>query len=73
MKGSGKIKICFSEKITLIDLNKPLVHAWQEAFEEYNEVEVFQGDYFAIDADLMVWAAGVKAPDFITDMKIFAQ
>ncbi|MEC8419070.1 MAG: FAD-dependent oxidoreductase, partial [Pseudomonadota bacterium] len=24
-----------------------------------------------IDADLMVWAAGVKAPDFITDMKIF--
>ena len=24
-----------------------------------------------IDADLMVWAAGVKAPDFITDMDIF--
>lgn len=24
-----------------------------------------------IDADLMVWAAGVKAPDFITDMNIF--
>jgi len=24
-----------------------------------------------IDADLMVWAAGVKAPDFITEMNIF--
>ena len=28
-------------------------------------------DGTSIDADLMVWAAGVKAPDFITKMEIF--
>ncbi len=41
-------------KIYLIDANADLIAAWQEAFAEWDEVEVFHGDFFTHATDAMV-------------------
>lgn len=40
--------------IYLIDHLKPLINAWEQAFEPYEEVEVHGGDFFSRDADALV-------------------
>ena len=42
------------DKITLVDLNKPLVDYWNEAFKDEPRVTAEQGDYFDVPADVMV-------------------
>jgi len=42
------------KKIILVDLWEPLVRAWTEAFSEFAEVQVRQGDFFAEAADALV-------------------
>lgn len=40
--------------ILLIDRNAAMAAAWEESFEEYESVEVVEGDYFSRPADAMV-------------------
>ncbi len=42
------------EKLYLIDLSEELVSAWKQAFKEFDNVEVIQGDFFSKSADAMV-------------------
>ena len=42
------------EKLYLIDSNKGLCQKWREAFNNYPEVEVLNGDYFQKEADAIV-------------------
>jgi O-acetyl-ADP-ribose deacetylase (regulator of RNase III) len=41
-------------RILLVDHDPALVRAWRAAFEDRDDVEVFQGDYFAHEAEAMV-------------------
>lgn len=42
------------ERILLVDRWQPLCSAWMQAFGQIANVEVFEGDFFAHDADAMV-------------------
>ena len=42
------------EKITLVDLDSPLVDYWNEAFKDVPQVSAEKGDYFDFPADAMV-------------------
>jgi O-acetyl-ADP-ribose deacetylase (regulator of RNase III) len=41
-------------KILLVDRSATMCGAWRECFDEYEEVEVIEGDYFLRPADAMV-------------------
>ena len=52
--GGSTIRPMLPEKITLVDLDKPLVDYWNEVFKDDPQVSAEQCDYFDVPADAMV-------------------
>jgi len=42
------------DKLTIIDFNLDVARTCTEAFSSYDKVEVIAGDFFSIEADMMV-------------------
>lgn len=56
MDSTESIKQCTVDtmKILLVDRDPGIARAWREAFAEFVEVEVIEGDYFSREADAIV-------------------